>query len=72
MALLLLAAAGAGTLLQDGEAVLRVSHDGRRAVWTAFGPDGGPVGETGDWSTLVARLEAVLPRDERPMSVFLP
>jgi hypothetical protein len=72
MALLLLAAAGAGTLLQDGEAVLRVSHDGRRAVWTAFGPDGGPVGETGDWSTLVARLETVLPRDERTMSVFLP
>lgn len=72
MALLLLAAAEAGSLLEDGESRLRVSHDGRRAVWSALGPDGAPVCRNGDWDTLIARLEAVLPRDEREMTVFLP
>lgn len=72
MAALLLVAAGAGTLLQDGESRLRVVHDGRRAAWNAFGPDGAPIGRAGDWTTLAARLEAVFPREEGSVSVILP
>ena len=73
MAILLLSAAGEGTLLAEGEARLSVSaeEDGER--YAIFGPDGAVLDSAGDWGTLVARLATAFPEEaESGPQIFWP
>jgi hypothetical protein len=61
MALLLLAAAGSGTLLAAGETRLTATYDGTTPRWSVEDADANLLDESDDWTTLAARLEATLP-----------
>lgn len=63
MAILLLSAAGEGSLLAEGEARLSVSAEESGERYAIFGPDGAVMDSAGDWGTLVARLAAAFPEE---------
>ena len=73
MAILLMMAAGNGTLLQDGEARLTVANDGEALGWAVYDANGYILDQAEDWDALVARLENAGPKDaETDMSIILP
>ena len=65
MAILLLIAAGNGTLLQNGEARLSVFNDGDSIGWTVYGTDEDILDDADDWDSLAARLENAVPVDDK-------
>ena len=65
MAILLLIAAGNGTLLQDGEARLSVFNDGDSIGWTVYGTDDDILDDAEEWDSLAARLENAVPVDDK-------
>ena len=73
MAILLMVAAGNGTLLQDGEGRLAVFHDADTLGWSIYDSDGYLLDDAEDWDTLVARLENAVPSDvENAVSIIWP
>lgn len=74
MALLLLVAHEAGTLLHEGEARLSASCDERGTRYAVFDAEGETLDEGDDWAVLTARLEAAFPGggDEAELSVIWP
>ncbi|MBR4674513.1 MAG: hypothetical protein IKP00_08615 [Victivallales bacterium] len=73
MAILLMVAAGNGTLLQDGEGRLAVFHDDDTLGWAVYDSDGYLLDDADDWDTLVARLENAVPSDvENAVSIIWP
>lgn len=70
MAILLLSAAEKGTLLQDGEARLVVTHDDD-LWWGVYDADGNLLDESEEWDSLAARLENALADDAENALTFI-
>ena len=71
MAILLLSAAEKGTLLQDGEARLVVTHDNDDLWWGVYDADGNLLDESEEWDSLAARLENALADDAENALTFI-
>ena len=71
MAILLLSAAEKGTLLQDGEARLVVTHDDDDLWWGVYDADGNLLDESEEWDSLAARLENALADDAENALTFI-
>ena len=71
MAILLLSAAEKGTLLQDGEARLIVTHDDDDLWWDVYDADGNLLDESEEWDSLAARLENALADDAENALTFI-
>ncbi len=73
MAILLLVAAEGGTLLQEGEARLSVTHDGDSFGWAVYDADGYLLDDAEEWDSLAARLENTVSSDaENAVSIIWP
>ena len=73
MAILLMVAAGSGTLLLDGEGRLAVFHDGDALGWAVYDVEGNLLDDAEDWETLVARLENAVPNNaENAVTIIWP
>ena len=73
MAILLMAAAGNGTLLQEGEGRLAVFHDDDTLGWAIYDSEGNFLDDAEDWDSLVARLENAVPDEaESAVSIIWP
>ncbi|MBR4221501.1 MAG: hypothetical protein IKR81_10110 [Victivallales bacterium] len=73
MAILLMVAAGSGTLLLDGEGRLAVFHDGDSLGWAVYDVEGNLLDDAEDWETLVARLENAVPNNaENAVTIIWP
>ena len=71
MAILLLSAAEKGTLLQDGEARLVVTHDDDDLWWGVYDADGNLLDVSEEWDSLAARLENALADDAENALTFI-
>ena len=71
MAILLLSAAEKGTLLQDGEARLVVTHDDDDLWWGVYDADGNLLDVSEEWDSLAARLENALTDDAENALTFI-
>ena len=71
MAILLLSAAEKGTLLQDGEARLVVTHDDDDLWWGVYDAEGNLLDESEEWDSLAARLENALVDDAENALTFI-
>ena len=71
MAILLLSAAEKGTLLQDVEARLVVTHDDDDLWWGVYDADGNLLDESEEWDSLAARLENALADDAENALTFI-
>ena len=72
MAILLLSATSAGSLLHDGESALSVEADESGARYATMGPDGEEIDSADDWQPLIARLENDLPSAEAGLQIIWP
>ena len=72
LALLLLEAAGRGTLLQEGESSLRVSIAEGGAEYLFLNEEGDLADSGGNLAVLASRLELSAPRDGTAMTIIWP
>jgi len=72
LAILLLEAAGRGTLLQQGESTLRVTLQEDFAGYQLLDAEGVQIDASEDLEVLIARLELASPRENNSMDIIWP
>ena len=70
MSILLLSAADAGTLLQEGEAALYVSNDENGPAYRVVDADGHELDAGDGWNGLAARMETAFPKNSENENVL--